>query len=346
MEFNNYMSSMENAQDAVFHNFLEVPIGQVGNRPILWAFGDKSGSYNAFIAGAVGSGKTSFLQNLLLTIAEKHSPDDFHFLIMDYKLGNDFYVFKSLAHLEFLLLDNSRFDKLLAVLQQFWKEKEERSALFQALSNRLRRPIPNVATYNRLAAKKMPYKLLIIDEIYELFLGNGAKSMDSKIKTQLQNIFQLIVRQGRAFGLHIIICTQNLEGFDLGNGIMQQIKLRVAFQLASHTECRHILDINNTIPLDLERFEAVMNTQYGRSDANDLGKKYNSIFKSPFVGDIGKRIQAINEKWQAQGYMPFEKTIVEKGRNATDKIEIIEADEGEDFEGDEDDFVGKSWIKE
>jgi hypothetical protein len=89
-----------------------------------------------------------------------------------------------------------------------------------------------------------------------------------------------------------------------------------------------------------------MNTQYGRSDANDLGKKYNSIFKSPFVGDIGKRIQAINEKWQAQGYMPFEKTIVEKGMNATDKIEIIEADEDEDFEGDEDDFVGKSWIKE
>ncbi|MEY4905447.1 MAG: hypothetical protein RLZZ292_3262, partial [Bacteroidota bacterium] len=353
--FNTLRKNIEK-RDVATHNFLEVPIGRVGNRPVLWAFGDKSGSYNAFIAGAVGSGKTSFLQNLILTIAEKHSPDDFHFLIMDYKLGNDFYTFKSLAHLEFLLLDNSRFDKALAVLQQFRKERAVRTNLIQRLKDKLKKEtgkdveIKNLMAYNKLSDKKLPYKFLIIDEVHELFFGNGGKSLDYKIKSQLQDIFQLIVKQGRFFGLHIIICTQNLEGFDLGDGVMQQIKLRVAFQLASDTECRHILDTNNTIPLDLERFEAVLNTQFGRSDANALGKKYNSIFKSAFVGnDIGGRIQAINEKWQAQGYMPFEKTIVEKEMEATDKAEIIEAteddDDDDDFEipkeDDEDDSVSK-----
>lgn len=283
---------------------LSVEIGKSGNQPTILELGDNNLCYNAFVAGSVGSGKSNFLQHLILSISEKYSPEYVRFLLMDYKEGLEFQVFKKLPHAELLMLDNQRLDLAKDVLTNFKKEKEIRAEMFKELSKNLEVNISNITNYNKYSTIRMPIKLLIIDEVHELFFGGWRQNRE------FQQEFQLIVKQGRAYGLYIIISTQNLEGFDLGEGIMEQIKLRVSFSLSKEQECRKILQPDNLVPLDLEEYQAVINSHYGRSDNKISGKKNNTIFKSAFAGDISDRVSKIEEVWKESSTVP--KKIIEK----------------------------------
>ena len=108
----------------------------------------------------------------------------------------------------------------------------------------------------------MPRIILIIDEVHRLFAGNyKQQAYFSKLLTE-------VVRQGRAFGVHIILSTQTLAGTHIDKTLMSQIGLRVSFKLTHHSDSEDIFTYSNTEALELDNYELIYNQKSGNKKAN------------------------------------------------------------------------------
>ncbi len=263
-------------------NFLSIPIGKKGRQTYSFELGLKATSYHAFIGGDTGMGKSNFINNLIVQIAETYSPDDIRLVLLDLKGGGgtEFQFYKKHPNVETLVL-TSKLDILEKVITDFTNELNIRTRLFNE------NMVKTVEEYREKTEKKLPYKLMIIDEVQELF-GSSWKT------TNLFNsLLDKIGRQGRAYGIHLILSTQSLTDVNISNSILNNLKLRIAFKLSNLTDCRKIMDSrgNNELPYNIEPYEVVYN--------NDLGKaKNNQHFLTTEIktNTINKRLDECNFK--------------------------------------------------
>jgi len=293
------INNVSDEQDSQFANFISIPIGRSGREEVNFEMGEKVDVYHGLIAGASRSGKSTLLNNIITTIAEKYSPDELRLYLLDYKEGVEFQIYENHPNVELLLLDNSNFSVGVDALKQFRDEINKRSKLFKELSP----AISNINEYNKKATEKIPRMLLIIDEVQRLFLNYQSNR-------EVNPLVKDIARLGGAFGIHLLFCSQSYLNTQIAEDALSQMGLRISYRLANGQECRAILGRDNETPIKLERFQMVYNNRFGDKDYNCIVKADN-FDKEKIIPTL----QAATKKHKGQ--KPFKKRII------TEETEII-----------------------
>ena len=246
-------------------DFLQVPVGTTldGRESVLWRMGARSGSYNALMLGMPGSGKSTLLNNLIVGIAERYTAQQLRLYLMDYKDGVEFQAFAQHPNVERIFLDNEDTAAAVQLLDHFRATIVERNARFKALQAQVR----NLDDYNRHCPQApLPRILLVVDEAQRLLAGADANSH------KFANLLVDVTRRGRSAGVHILLSTQSLEGVNDVNRLLVAVSLRASFKLNSENDALRVLEARNTAPLDLKRFEFVINADSGKKAANVLAR--------------------------------------------------------------------------
>ena len=181
------------------------------------------------VAGSTGTGKTMFLNCLILSLLYQNSPKTLRLVLIDPKRV-EFSVYSGLPHLLCpIVLDAQR-----AVLALKWLV-EEMERRFQILSDY---KVKDIFSFNNLAQKQkietFPFIVLIVDELADLMAARG-----KEIEAGIVRIAQM----ARAVGIHLIVATQRPSVEVLTGLIKANITSRIAFQVATQIDSRTILDM-------------------------------------------------------------------------------------------------------
>lgn len=258
-------------------DFLKIQIGSQGRKPYHLTMGEQSGIMHGFISGATNTGKSSLLNTIIVKIAEQYSPDELQLYLLDYKEGVEFFIYENHPNVRVLLLDNQNRDFARQKLEEFAQEIKRRSLAFIELSRKTGKVINSIGRYNQFSDQKMPRLLLIIDEFRQLFQGvsyNAASHLDILIRR--------VAEQGRAYGLHLLFCSQSFSIENFSSATKQQFQLRISFKLADVNACAGIMSLDNASPLSLNKYEIIYNTDFGNGKQADNNQRVKTeLFFEP-----------------------------------------------------------------
>ena len=196
-------------------------------RPVVL---DISKMPHLLVAGATGTGKSVFLNTLLVSLLYKYSPEELRIILVDPKIV-EFSIFRGIPNLMFneIFTDNA---KVCSMLEWAVQEMEER---YKKLNEVLAK---NIDEYNAYAekkkAKKIPKILIIIDEFADLMnSSNERKLMENKISR--------LAAKARAAGIHLIMATQRPSADIMEGSIKTNFTSRIAFKMSSPTDAMVIM---------------------------------------------------------------------------------------------------------
>ncbi len=238
---------------------LRVPIGRTGATKLQYLAIGKGTRQHALFAGKTGSGKSTLFHVIITNLALWCSPEQVEFYLIDFKKGVEFkcYASQRLPHARVVAIESDR-EFALSVLQRVDEELRRRGDLFRALG------VQDVAGYKRASGQEpMPRTLLIIDEFQEFFVEDDPTAQSAAL------LFDRIVRQGRAFGIHVLLGSQTLGGaYTLARATLGQMAIRVALQ-CNEADAYLIMDDNNAAPRLLSRpGEGIYNDAAGAVEGN------------------------------------------------------------------------------
>ncbi|MFA5114432.1 MAG: DNA translocase FtsK 4TM domain-containing protein, partial [Candidatus Margulisiibacteriota bacterium] len=190
-------------------------------------YGDLGKMPHLLIAGTTGSGKSVFVNSLIMSILLRARPDEVKMLMIDPKMV-ELSIYDGIAHLLAPVVTDVR--KASATLKTWvlW-EMERRYKLFHDLGAR------NLQAYNNKMDKdeRLPYIVVIIDELADLMMV-AANEVEASICR--------IAQMARATGIHLVVATQR-PSVDVITGLIKaNIPSRVAFAVATQIDSRVILD--------------------------------------------------------------------------------------------------------
>lgn len=188
------------------------------------------------VAGSTGSGKSVCINSFIATILLKYRPDEVKLVMVDPKkveLSN----YNGIPHLLCPVITNAKQANL--ALQRIVGEMERRYEVFNDEG------VKNISGYNEkiekknrnsnVKAPKMPYMVVIIDELADLMLVAAKEVEDSIMR---------ITQMARAAGIHLIVATQR-PSTDVITGVVKaNIPSRIAFAVATQIDSRTILDMS------------------------------------------------------------------------------------------------------
>ncbi len=253
---------------------LRVPIGRMGATRLQMMRLGKGVAQHALIAGKTGSGKSTLLHALVTNLAMWYSPDEVELYLIDFKKGVEFktYATHALPHARAIAVESDR-EFGLSVLQRLDAELSTRGDLFRKIG------VQDLNSYrSAVPGSVMPRTLLIIDEFQEFF------TEDDKLAADAALLLDRLVRQGRAFGVHVLLGSQTIGGSSgLGRSTIGQMAVRVALQ-TSEADSQLILGDGNSAARLLSRpGEAIYNDQGGLVEGN-------SPFQVAWLPDDGRDI--------------------------------------------------------
>lgn len=238
---------------------LTVPVGRTGATKLQYLAIGKGTRQHGLVAGKTGSGKSTLFHVMITNLSLWCSPDQVEFYLVDFKKGVEFksYASKKLPHARVVAIESDR-EFGLSVLQKVDDELRRRGDLFRKLG------VQDLAGYKRAAGtEKLPRSLLLIDEFQEFFVE------DDKVAQTASLLLDRIVRQGRAFGIHVILGSQTLGGaYTVARTTLGQMVIRIALQ-CNEADAYMIMDENNPAPRLLSRpGEGIYNDQAGAIEGN------------------------------------------------------------------------------
>lgn len=243
---------------------VEVPIGRAGaTRRQVFSLG-RGTAQHAVVAGKTGSGKSTLLHAFIANLALMYSPDEVELYLIDFKEGVEFkpYAVHKLPHARVVAIQSER-EFGLSVLQRLDGILHERGDAFRTAE------VNDLDDYREWLAKNEPGKmcpriLLIVDEFQQFFIE------DDKLSNEAALLLDRLVRQGRAFGVHVLLGSQTLGGaYSLARSTIDQMAVRIALQ-CSEADAQLILSKDNTAARLLNRpGEAIYNDANGRIEGND-----------------------------------------------------------------------------
>jgi energy-coupling factor transporter ATP-binding protein EcfA2/CRISPR/Cas system CSM-associated protein Csm2 small subunit len=238
---------------------IDVPLGRAGAMKLQNLALGSGTSQHVLISGKTGSGKSTLLHVLITNLALRYSPDEVELYLVDFKKGVEFkaYAHYALPHAKVIAIESER-EFGLSVLQRLDAELRTRGDMFR------KQGVQDLKGYrNELPDAKLPRILLIIDEFQELF------TEDDRIAQEATLLLDRLVRQGRAFGIHVLLGSQTLGGaYSLARTTLGQMAVRIALQ-CSESDAHLILSEDNTAARLLTRpGEAIYNDANGLYEGN------------------------------------------------------------------------------
>jgi DNA segregation ATPase FtsK/SpoIIIE, S-DNA-T family len=229
------------------------------------------------VAGATGSGKSVCVNALITSLLMHARPDEVRLILVDLKR-----------------VELAPYDALPHLLQHVIVEPHEAKAALNwavhEMEDRYKRlashTVRNIAAYNDKveADERMPFVVLIIDELADLIMREGRKVEDPIVK---------IAQKARAVGIHLVLATQRPSVNVVTGLIKANVPSRIAFAMASNVDSRTVLDQPGAEDL------------IGRGDMLyqpvDLPRPVR--LQGVFVSD--KEVAAVTEHWRSQASGPF-----------------------------------------
>lgn len=240
--------------------------------------------YNLLVAGEVGTGKSNFLNALIITLAYLNDPSTVRFALIDLKGRQAFGRFSVLKDYLFAPVTGSP-EEALQVLIDLKAEMMRRSEMMGS------RNCESIVDWNRLYPDEaLPYIVCIVDELAELLRGS-----DKKISKEANRIVGSIVSMGRAPGVFNVYATQSPRREVIQEGtIKPNMSRRLCFSVATHWESRIV--IGSPLAADLE--------PEGRA-VYRRGAKLRFI-QAPHLAD-GVIFQKLREIQKREGIVPMRK---------------------------------------
>ncbi len=238
---------------------IELPLGRAGAKNLQYLRLGKGTSQHVLISGKTGSGKSTLLNGIITNLALHYSPDELEFYLIDFKKGVEFkaYATAQLPHARVIAIESER-EFGMSVLERLDLELKRRGDLFR------QHHVQDLASYrNAASGAVLPRVLLIIDEFQEFFTSDDRIAHDAAL------LLDRLVRQGRAFGIHVLLGSQTLAGaYSLARSTIGQMAVRIALQ-CSDADAHLILSEDNTAARLLGRpGEAIYNDANGLVEGN------------------------------------------------------------------------------
>ncbi|OGR69825.1 MAG: hypothetical protein A2089_09650 [Elusimicrobia bacterium GWD2_63_28] len=188
------------------------------------------------VAGATASGKSVFMQSLILSLIFRNKPDEVKFLFIDPKrLELTFY--EDIPY----LYDPKETPDRVSVITNPKEAAKSLIALTRVMEKRYekfeRARVKNIASYNKWALENGEpqeyYIIVVIDELADLML---------QTRNVVEDAIQRLAQMARAVGIHLVLATQR-PSVDVITGVIKaNLPSRVALQVTSKTDSRVILD--------------------------------------------------------------------------------------------------------
>lgn len=171
---------------------------------------------HAVICGSPGSGKTTFLQSLIMSLCAMYTPDEVNIYIMDFgswSLGmfSDFPQVGGVSNSN----ENERVGTIRKVLEDIL---DERKMLFE------KKNVGSIQSFNRIGEEILPYVVLIIDNIAPLL----------QIFSEMEAFLIRLTQEGGSYGIYLIFTCGTTSG--AGFKIKQNIKTKIALQMADQAD--------------------------------------------------------------------------------------------------------------
>ncbi len=203
-------------------SYLTLALGfDVIGRPVV---ADLARMPHLLIAGATGAGKSVAINAFITSILFKATPEDVRLLMIDPK-RIELSVYEGIPH----LLHPVVVEPKLASRALLWavREMERRYRLLEEMR------VKSFVSYNEVAEEKLPYIVIIVDELADLMM---VASKD--VETSIARLAQM----ARAAGMHIMLATQRPSVDVLTGLIKANFPTRISFKVSSKVDSRTILD--------------------------------------------------------------------------------------------------------
>jgi DNA segregation ATPase FtsK/SpoIIIE, S-DNA-T family len=275
---------------------LPIALGKsISGMPIV---GDLTSMPHLLIAGTTGSGKSVCINTIIVSLLYKLNPDLCKFILIDPKML-ELSTYEGIPHLLTPVITDAK--KATSALAWTVKEMNSRYKLMSKVGVR------NIDGYNAKHKLKMPYIVVVVDEMSDLMLVAGK---------EIENYIQKLSQMARAAGIHIIMATQRPSVDVITGTIKANFPTRISFQVSSKIDSRTIL---------------------GEQGAEQLLGKGDMLFMSsanrivrihgPFVSE--REIERIVNSIRAQGEPDYVDEITTQENNENSSITGVEGSEDE-----------------
>lgn len=258
---------------------------------------------HGLIAGATGSGKSVCINSLLISLLYKASPKELNLLLIDPKMV-ELAPFNHIPHLVSPVITDVK--AATAALKWAVEEMERRYQLFAHTGVR------DITRYNAMAdekrqfAQKLPYLLIVIDELADLMM---------MAPTEVEESICRIAQKARACGIHLVVATQR-PSVDVITGLIKaNIPTRIAFSVSSQIDSRTILDVQGA-----ERL-------LGRGDMLYQGNGMSTPIRLQGTYVTDEEMEEIIDHARSQGepsYLFEQEELVRRLEVAEDQDELFE----------------------
>ena len=200
---------------------LPIALGKsISGVPIV---GDLTSMPHLLIAGTTGSGKSICINTIIVSLLYKLNPDLCKFILIDPKML-ELSTYEGIPHLLTPVITDAK--KATSALSWTVKEMNSRYRLMSKVGVR------NIDGYNTKHKLKMPYIVVVVDEMSDLMLVAGK---------EIENYIQKLSQMARAAGIHIIMATQRPSVDVITGTIKANFPTRISFQVSSKIDSRTVL---------------------------------------------------------------------------------------------------------
>jgi len=200
---------------------LPIALGKsISGTPIV---GDLTNMPHLLIAGTTGSGKSVCINTIIVSLLYKLNPDLCKLILIDPKML-ELSTYEGIPHLLTPVITDAK--KATSALAWTVKEMNNRYKLMTKVGVR------NIDGYNAKHKLKMPYIVVVVDEMSDLMLVSGK---------EIENYIQKLSQMARAAGIHIIMATQRPSVDVITGTIKANFPTRISFQVSSKIDSRTIL---------------------------------------------------------------------------------------------------------
>ena len=266
---------------------------------------DLSSMPHLLIAGSTGTGKSVFINSLMMSILYKATPEDVKVVLVDPK-RLELSLYEGIPHLLAPVVTDPKVAS--NVLRNATREMENRLKLLA------QRGVRNIDQYNRTFQKQqslslfdsaqesehkpLPYLIIVIDELADLMMVDT-----NNVEESITRLAQM----ARAVGIHLILATQR-PSVDVITGLIKaNFPARISFRVASKVDSRTILDANGSESL------------LGKGDMLYLpaGSARLHRIHGPLVTE--DEITAVCEFWKEQAQAKYNEQLLEPPKDEEDK---------------------------